>query len=974
MEKDTINIEWRELLEKLVKNDILRSEYGKNSEQGNRKIHQYKPHDMLNTTLDRLNPGFSDSFFTKSLESELEKILDANQFAKLNKEQRENIQNQLDRLNMDEYEWKRRISGYHSDHKVIIEFFDESFKTFSPMLAKFLSPKQEDLKMTQRADRLFFPYKFKAFSGGILHILSCHGLHLLKDVNSTLSEEDFGKIIKFHLSKKAIFVDLVKVIMKNARDNAFNHESSNPTVFLEETPFVANKTDVFYEFRRVFALNLVTSILCYYNEEKNPNSIDVALVSDKIRNFIYRRTYVYDREDHIWWVNDLTSSVQTIMDFLEQSKFFLGLAKEKLSSGKTEHIIYALPAKMEDVLITFTAFPRIIPPKNVTPEMIEDKLKQSLFGDNRVSKSNSFTKVLNIAQSKAFAVNNKVIRLFDTLMDPTQNTVAHDISLLKTIENPFLTTYQLKIMKDQVNDAKDIAKIGAFEKFIADILHTSFVGKGITNISFTSLLLLAGVSPLEIKMMKEGEIAQYRLTAETHKRKTAETHLVLGKLFSGVPIYMTNTYCVRLRLYPEQPFMSRTSGVFKHLLCEYSPTKITLKGMTSLLKCFYIAAKQFEEKFEKFCADTVISKKTGMRILKKFFDENTIDFTILKDNFIYVSVLYLEILTALKTGKTQIMVEIDQKASGMVFLGLAFRNRKLASYSNVISKVKQCPYTYCMNKFEKFYYTTMENRDSQAFDFLKKNKKLHKYASMCYTYSQKGIGRKEDFVERWYTEIGVLSESAKAVLTEFAFKYDSFIEYVYPGITEQIKNLLELVKFVVNETGETCINNLNGEKLRWRRFKHKSITRKGFNPITKKQLSYRVETLITANGKEMLDVTDHKRKFLAYLIHSIDAAVMHYFILEMHEKYNYTINHLHDCVLVHPNHVDHFYEIVRRLYTSDKLYNIIETSVFGPAEHSLSKESTHVVQKARETFLKLSDDFRNELKDHVPENIYRPES
>lgn len=974
MDKQVINEQWSELLQNLVKDDLSRESLKDFEQDTQNKQHQYKAHDMLNTTLDMLNPGFSESFFTKSLQSELEKILNAKVFAKMNKKQRQDVQNQLDRLNLDEYEWKRRVSGYHSDYKVIIELFEGSFMIFGPMLSKFMFPDSKDLKMTQRGYTLFFPHKLKSFAKGMLYILSCYGLHLLHDVHDTLTEEDYTKIIKFYLSKKAIFADLVKVIMKNARDNAFNHESSGPTAFLDETPFVADKADIFYEFRRVFALNLITSILCYYNEVKKPNTIDVALVSDKVRNFIYKQSYIYDRETHLWWVNDLTSSVQTIMNFLEQSKFFIGLAKEKMSSGKTEHIIYALPTKMEDVLITFTAFPRVVPPKSVTPEGIEDNLKQSLFGDNRVSKSNSFTRVLNIAQSKPFAVNNKVVALFNILMDPGSKTVAHEICQLKTIENPFLTAYQLKVMKDQVSDAKNIAKIGAFEKLIADMLHTKFVGKGITNISFTSLLLLVGVSPLEIKLMKEGEIAQYRLTAESNRRKTAQTHLVLGKMFSGVPLYMTNTYCVRLRLYPEQPFISRTTGVFKHILCEFSQTKITLKGMVSLLKCFYKASCQFEEKFEKFCAETIISKKTGISVLERFFYENAIDFTVLKSNFIYVSVLYLEILTALKTGKTRIMVEIDQKASGMVFLGLAFRNRKLASYSNVISKVKQCPYTYCMNKFAEFYYTNMEYRDTQAFDFLSKNKKLHKYASMCYTYSQKGIGRKEDFIERWYMEVGVLSESAKAVLIEFAFKYDSFIEYVYPGITEQIKNLLELVKFVVNETGETCINNLNGEKLRWRRFKHKSITRKGFNPVTKEQLSYRVETLTTVGGKEILDVNDHKRKFLAYLIHSIDAAVMHYFILRMYEKHKYTINHLHDCVLIHPNYVNDFYEIVEELYSSDKLYNIIETSVFEPAEHSLSKEGTHVVQKARETFLKLSDEFRDELKNHLPENIYRPES
>lgn len=985
MKHSELNEKWRNLLQDLVDEDLTRESFERAttfpkesfSSEMVTKPRQYKAHDMLNTTIDMLNPVLSESYFTKSLQEELKKILNRRAFAQMSSEERINVQNQLDRLNVDEYEWKRRVTGYHSDYRVIIELFFDSYSKFNPMLKRFLLPDTKDLNSSQRAYVHFFPHKLRSFSEGMFHALSTHhGLHNLRNVRDTLTEEDFLLIIKSHLSKKAIFVDLVKVIMKSVRDNAFNHEITCSSGLLSETTLIADKTVIFYEYRRVFALNIITSILTYFNEEKTPGAIDVALVSSKVKNFIYRMTHIYDRDANLWWVNDLTSSVHTIMNFLEQSDFFVGLAKEKnkKTAGKTENIVYALPTKMEHLMITFTGFPRVVPPKNVLPEEIDDKLKQSLFGDNRVSKSVSFSRVLNIAQRKAFTVNNKVVALLDILMDPFKIEVAHEMSQIETIKNPFVTHYQIVGMKSQVDSAKKLAELGPFEKAVTDILHTKFVGKGITNISFTSLLSFVGVSPLEIKLIKEGEIAQYRLAAETNKRKLAQTHLVLGKMFSGFPIYTTNTYCVRLRLYPEQPFISRTAGVYKHILCEFAATKITLKGMVSLMKCFYIAAGQFEKEFEEFCANTTISKKTGMSILKKFFFENKIDFTVLEENFIYVSVLYSEILTAQKTGKTRVMVEIDQKASGMVFLGLGFRNKKLASYSNVISKTKECPYTYCMLNFPSFYYNYMDSRDEQAFNFLSKNKRLHKYASMCYTYSQKGIGRKEDFIERWYMEEGVLSDSAKAVLSEFAFKYDSFIESVYPGITEQIKNILELVKFVVNETGETCINNLNGEKLRWRRFKHKSITRKGFNPITKEQLSYRVETLETVGGKEKIDVNDHKKKFLAYLIHSIDAAVMHYFIIRMYEKHGYIINHLHDCVLVHPNYVEGFYDIVQELYSSNKLYNILETSVFEPAEHSVSEESAIVVQKARENFLKLSDNFEEELKNHLPENIYRPES
>jgi hypothetical protein len=38
--------------------------------------------------------------------------------------------------------------------------------------------------------------------------------------------------------------------------------------------------------------------------------------------------------------------------------------------------------------------------------------------------------------------------------------------------------------------------------------------------------------------------------------------------------------------------------------------------------------------------------------------------------------------------------------------------------------------------------------------------------------------------------------------------------------------------------------------------------------------------------------------------------------------HNYIINHLHDCVLMHPNYVEDFYKIVTEIYTSEQMQNL----------------------------------------------------
>jgi hypothetical protein len=663
------------------------------------------------------------------------------------------------------------------------------------------------------------------------------------------------------------------------------------------------------------------------------------------------------------------------MNFLEQSDFFKGIAKEKDPNSlvKSVRTIYILYTKNTNIMLTITELPRVVEPETVTPSSIEDNLKPSLFGENRVSNSESFAEILNIAQKKTFGTNDMFLEILEALMDPTPNMITHIITKEDGISLPFKTIEQLCLIEEQIDNAKAFSSLNCFNKVIAEDLHTKIIGRNVTNVRYNHLLAIAGISPLEQKLAREADIAKYKFFSHMNQRKYAKSHIILGRIFSGMPIYIQNTYCVRLRLYPKQPFISRTSGVFKHILCEFSPIKITLKGMISLMKSFYIAAGQFEQEFEDFCKKTIISKKTGMKVLLKFFTENPIDFLNLKGNFLYATLLCGEIYTVQLTGKTAVMLEIDQKASGSVFLSLALRNRKLASYSNVISKEANCPYTYGMGMFPEFYDNFLENKDVQAFNFLSKNRKLHKFAKMCYSYSQKGMGRKEDFIERWHIEEGILTKEAKAVLVEFAFKYDAFIEFVYPGISKQIKKILKVIEIVADETGETSISNLNGEKLHWRRFKNKSVTRKSYNPVSGKQISFRIRTIETRLGKPIIDTADHKKKFLSYLIHSIDAAVMHYFILRMKKKYGYTINHLHDCVLVHPNHVDEFYEIVNELYSTDILYNIIETSVFEPAKNAVSIKGAKKIERLRKQFYKDCDDFKEELSEHLPENIYRPE-
>jgi DNA-directed RNA polymerase len=73
----------------------------------------------------------------------------------------------------------------------------------------------------------------------------------------------------------------------------------------------------------------------------------------------------------------------------------------------------------------------------------------------------------------------------------------------------------------------------------------------------------------------------------------------------------------------------------------------------------------------------------------------------------------------------------------------------------------------------------------------------------------------------------------------------------------------------------------------------------------------------------------HRRSFRPNLVHSIDGALMRLFILEHYKRTGHRINHLHDCVLVHPNDVDDIYDVIRDVYCSPAMKTLAKDLVFS---------------------------------------------
>jgi hypothetical protein len=105
------------------------------------------------------------------------------------------------------------------------------------------------------------------------------------------------------------------------------------------------------------------------------------------------------------------------------------------------------------------------------------------------------------------------------------------------------------------------------------------------------------------------------------------------------------------------------------------------------------------------------------------------------------------------------------------------------------------------------------------------------------------------------------------------------------------------------------------------------------------------------------DLITFRRKAFSYFIHCIDASLIHGFILTMREKHGYTINHLHDCILLHPNYVDKFYDVVQDIYRSDELYRVTDNLFFDHIANSVSKDTQKKINAIRKEFNENADEF-----------------
>jgi DNA-directed RNA polymerase len=164
------------------------------------------------------------------------------------------------------------------------------------------------------------------------------------------------------------------------------------------------------------------------------------------------------------------------------------------------------------------------------------------------------------------------------------------------------------------------------------------------------------------------------------------------------------------------------------------------------------------------------------------------------------------------------------------------------------------------------------------------------------------------------------------ILSKFSISYSNFIEEAFPNITKQIKLLNNSVKELVSTNQKIELNTLDGCTIDWSFSAKHKIRRSYYNPILNKQEQI---TLVKYDDTCKKNVNKHILSFLPNFVHSIDASIMRLLINKLSKKTKNIPSHIHDCVLLHPNDVDTFYDIVTEIYCNKNMSTLANDLIFA---------------------------------------------
>jgi hypothetical protein len=896
----------------------------------------------VDKNVNNINHLSSETFYTKEYITQISALLGNHEdFLSLSDYNRKLIQLELDILSHDDYILKTYLHKSVHEARNLYKLFPISFGKFKTGWEKLLS-----IKISQRGYLHSFRYKYKLFYRKIVDILmeKNYEVDYLKDI----TDQELDIIFETYLTPGIVYDAFCVILLKTARDSLFSNSKNQ----FNDVGMSVLRHQVIYRIYRHMTLICISHVVAFkVTESKKEIALDSLMRS--IRNFI---THEYVMISITKEYKSFIDGVQSIFNCFTKSGLFSQVTKERVDSK--DQIRFYFPVELSENLGRYTTTPRVYKPDTVNSDSISDYIIPTDFAKIEIAPSDTFIESLNISNGKRFSINSNFFHILIHLerMEycPCNRPIPSRLELNETA------------LKRDMYDTE----FNMFSSHVVNLIQTEISKKNQLLSHSHQYRYLVNQTKTEAVAISEKERYSELYQGMSVERKGGITRLVLASILKNFPLYYTNTLCGTTRVFAKEYIISRHIGCLKLLRGEYTEKHVSYAGVVHTLEAYYSDDKDLLMKFKEY-----LLVKRSKRGLKEFYDRHRIDYAS-KEAVSHFMLLAVELNKIFKTGKTKLLLQYDQVASGLVFIAMLWQNIELGKRTNVIaSETGQLePYDYALSQFEEFYIKNIKDKNSKVLEFCTLNKKLHKYALMCYSYNQKSYGRTIDFVNLWVSKFETKPVKEEWLcLQEISFKYTDFINELFPGINSQFEILDEIVKLVVSNSGYLKIRTIDGAVVTWRFYKKKRYVRKSFNPHNLTPESYALHTgEIDNEGRPRIDERQYVVKFRSYLIHSIDAGVMRLIVKNMYTKYNYRCDQLHDCILLHPNHVDSFYQVVEDIYKSEPLINYMNSHVFAEFKSIISSDKFELFDELVKKFnknqnplFKVSGDFRKIYKAEV---------
>jgi hypothetical protein len=958
----------------------------------NNKINENNINDsFFNTTAFDLHYK-DNSLFTDRFIHLLKQYLgNPEDFRKKTSSQQRSIAKKVHDLTSEESEWKLLTKKINHESCYIKQLFHNELAKFKIEMLRHFYIKESNKHLNKK-----FPLaKLQCFFEGYIDFLLKKKPPFLQDLDLKYIKQDYTFLIIKHLNINSLFNLLVKICLKKATDklysNAYYRSKSFNTEILKEPFLFVTRTDLLYDLKNSFLIMLINLLL---EDLKDKKKIDSSIHIEDLNRYAATMSsdHYLEIQDTEWYLS-MVDVIMSIIHIFQTSGVIISeqhIYQER--SSLKENIVFGLPNKVVHSIPLSSHLPLIVKPtdlKNNSDVLdITAKINQGVID---LKYSEQAIKALNLSHSKKFRVNTLYREILCEMHEEFEWENNNLFNSQK--QKPFTSSTEYINYVDEFKEFARHSGITSLQRHIHKrvLVHVKTQKKpdlGLKHLFYQNLNKICGITTLESRTHSHLHHLIRKLREIKNERQLFLTSIIISKILEGFPIYYSNKLDFRTRMYPWQYLISRTSGNLKHLLMDYTGERLNKDGFINLLKAYFTLVLEIAEKFELFLSKQNIYNKTFLKNLKSFYIENNICLLSINKELPYFILLKFQIEQIFFKGlnqKIHLNVEIDQNASGIVLLALLLKNKALAERCNILSTNKQDIYTYvtkCVKSFiiEKTYtkrnfveeintndsiicndendFILTEENGSRIFEFFNQRKPT-KYALMCYCYNQAHKSRTDHWVNLWYSIFKEKPNNIEySVLNSLSLNYHNFINSLFPGIQKQLTIINNILRIIIKRKYKPKIKTLDGCIIRWDYFQSTSRVRSAYNSSTMNHESYKIKiTKLDENNQTISEINKHVQAFLPHLIHSIDAAIMRLIIKRIHEKTGYIINHLHDCVLIHPNYVNVFYEVISEIYTSKEMMHLAKNLLFDPMKSDLDSDTLKEVEELEKDFYCNADSF-----------------